>query len=55
MVELDVVQGRPVPGPVLLHDSLAEGVEPAPSIEPSRDRPEDVILGGKMSDNFGVQ
>ena len=39
-VELDVVQGRPVPWPVLLHDPLAEGVEPVPGVEPSRDRPE---------------
>ena len=40
MVKLDVVQGRPVPRPVLLHDPLAEGVEPVPGVEPSRDRPE---------------
>jgi len=45
MVELDVVQGRPVPRPVLLHDPLAERVEPAPGVKPSRDRPEDVTSG----------
>lgn len=40
MVQFHVVQSRPVPGPILLHDPLAEGVKPVASVVPCGDRPE---------------